>query len=170
MQNAIHWSAVNTQPNKEALAASHIEKQGYRVYFPAVSKRVRHARRVFDRTVSFFPSYIFVQLDHHQHQWTPINGTIGVRSLVMAGTKPATLPPLFVEQLGSYLSAGKQGVAKQFAPIEPGTPVRIAAGPFQNMLGQFETMTETGRVRVLLELLGGKVPVELDRELLTISL
>jgi transcriptional antiterminator RfaH len=62
MQSTIHWSAVNTHPNKEALAASHIERQGYRVYFPAVSKRVKHARRIFHRTVSFFPSYIFVQL------------------------------------------------------------------------------------------------------------
>jgi hypothetical protein len=31
----------------------------------------------------------------------------------MAGTKPATLPPLFVEQLGSYLSAGKPNNLRQ---------------------------------------------------------
>ncbi len=165
MREVLCWSAVNTQPNKETLAASHLERQGYRVFFPAISKRVKHARKVFDRKVSLFPSYIFVQLDHQKDRWTPINGTIGVRHLVMTGSRPAVLPPLFVEQLGSHLAGAHESASNQYDPIEVGVGVRIFEGPFRDLVGTFESMTPDGRVRILLDMLGGKVPVLLERRI-----
>lgn len=72
----------------------------------------------------------------------------------MAGTKSATLLPLFVDQRSSYPAAREEGVAKQFAAIESGTPLLVAAWRFLNMLGQHDTMTENGLARVLLKLFG----------------
>ncbi len=157
------WSAVHTQANKELLAASHLQRQGYVTFFPTISKRVKHARKVFDRKVSLFPSYIFVDLDLAHDRWTPINGTMGVRGVVMAGSKPARLPDGFIDRLNLELAGQKAPVAKQYEPLDPGVAIKVQDGPFKGLIGRFEAMTAAARVAVLLDLLGGQVRVDLDR-------
>ena len=161
------WSAVYTHPNKELLASFHLQRQGYQTFFPVISKRVKHARKLIDRKISLFPCYIFVQLDPMNDRWSPINGTIGVRNLVMSGNRPALLPNGFVESLGNELAGKREVVSKQYPPLEADAVIKVQDGPFKGLVGQFEAMTGECRVRVLLEFLGGKVPVDIDRALVS---
>ena len=46
-----------------------------------------------------------------------------------------------------------------FATLVPGQPVRLISGPFANLLAQVERHDARGRVRVLLEMLGGSMSV-----------
>jgi transcriptional antiterminator RfaH len=145
------------------MATAQLRRQGYQVFFPAVAKQVQHARKIIVRQVSMFQSYIFVQFNQKVDRWTPINGTIGVKSLVMCGSQPALLPIGFIESLGMEL-AGKATVPeRKFSPIELGAVIKIEDGPLKGLLGTFEGMSETTRVRVLLDILGGQTSVELWR-------
>jgi transcriptional antiterminator RfaH len=43
--------------------------------------------------------------------------------------------------------------------LNPSTQGRLAAGPFAKQLGTLDRLGDTGRVRVLLEIMGGTIPV-----------
>lgn len=47
-----------------------------------------------------------------------------------------------------------------------GDRVRILAGPFADKFGVLERLGDQGRVRLLLEIMGGRVPVEVSSEIL----
>ena len=43
--------------------------------------------------------------------------------------------------------------------------IRVTAGPFADLVGTLQSLDDGGRVRVLLDILGGKIPVTLQRDL-----
>ncbi len=91
------WYAVAVKPGQELGAARHLERQGFQTFTPSIVKTVRHARRRMERRVALFPGYLFVRFDIGQCAWRSINGTLGVRSLVMAGERPLPAPRGLVE-------------------------------------------------------------------------
>jgi transcription antitermination factor NusG len=54
------------------------------------------------------------------------------------------------------------GILQFGRQLKVGGPVRLLAGPFADQLAILDDLDETGRVRVLLDLLGRKVPVATD--------
>lgn len=49
-----------------------------------------------------------------------------------------------------------------FTTLQPGQQVRIVSGPFAERLAQVERLDDQGRVRVLLDILGGQTPLALS--------
>lgn len=121
---------------------------------------MRHARRLEHRLVGYFPGYIFVALDLAADPWRPVNGTIGVRSLVMFGDRPAPLPNGFVEYLQA--AADDQGLLIPEIKFSPGDKVRILSGPFADIVGTMDRLEGAARVRILMELVGGVIPIVAD--------
>ncbi|RME87750.1 MAG: transcriptional activator RfaH, partial [Zetaproteobacteria bacterium] len=72
------WYAVRTKPRREFEAESNLEAQGFRVWLPKTTRVVRHARRVTEKIVPFFPGYLFVEIDMDAEHWAPIRYTRGV--------------------------------------------------------------------------------------------
>jgi transcription elongation factor/antiterminator RfaH len=151
------WYAVQTQPQREALAAEQLENQGFEVFFPRRVRTVRHARRLQTRLISYFPGYIFVALDLDRQQWRAINGTWGVQRLITAGDKPARIPALFIAGLRALADA--EGVMGAVSEFNSGDQVQVLAGPFADLIGTLDRTEGTARVRVLFSVLGGVVPV-----------
>ncbi|HEY7302237.1 MAG TPA: transcriptional activator RfaH [Xanthobacteraceae bacterium] len=160
--NSTRWYAASTQPHREARAALQLENQGFRAFLPKRVKTIRHARKLMDVTAPLFPRYIFVQLDLTRQPWRSVNGTFGVSSLIMQGERPHPVLPGIVESL--LASAGADGVVQFHEDLEIGSKVRLLAGPFAEQLGILARLDDKGRVRVLLEIMGGRVPVDTRRE------
>jgi transcription antitermination factor NusG len=53
------------------------------------------------------------------------------------------------------------------AGLTKGQTVRILSGPFADFVGTLERLDESGRVRVLLDMMGTAVPVALHRSALS---
>lgn len=158
---ASRWYAVHCQPNRERAAAAHLRNQDYDVFLPLQRKTRRHARKI-DRVLRpFFPGYLFLQLDLALDRWRPINGTFGVVRLVMQGDRPAPAPLGVVEGLKECCD--ENGVLEWLPMLVPGQPVRITEGPFAELVGELERLDGAGRVRVLLNFMGGEVPTWLPR-------
>lgn len=155
------WYVVRTLSRREARAEMQLLAQGFRTFSPRVAKTVRHARKLRAVIAPIFPTYIFVVLDLQTDPWRSVNGTYGVASLLMAGELPEPVPRGVVEQLLEYTDEG--GVARFDRDLREGQSVRVTAGPFARALGRLERLDANGRVRVLLDIMGGKVPVLLDR-------
>jgi transcriptional antiterminator RfaH len=77
----------------------------------------------------------------------------------MYGGEPQAVPTGVVESL--IASADTQGNVRFDFHLREGQSVKVTAGPFADLIGQLERLDDNGRVRVLLDILGGKVRVTL---------
>jgi transcription antitermination factor NusG len=105
----------------------------------------------------FFPRYMFIILDPARDQWRRVNGTLGVGGMVMQGDPPQPVPPGIVETL--IASTASDGLLQLRPQLNVGDPVRLTQGPFAEYLGTLDRLDDSGRVRVLLDMLGRHVPI-----------
>ena len=160
------WFVVHSQPHREAGARFHLENQGFRTFLPRRMKTRRHARKLENILAPFFPRYLFVVLDLSRDRWRSVNGTFGVSRLVMEGERPKPVPRGIIEAL--IASCDERGVLRFDGDgrLRVGDRVQVLAGPFAEQFGLLERLDDQGRVRLLLEIMGGRVPVEVPSEIL----
>jgi hypothetical protein len=91
----------------------------------------------------------------------PVNGTFGVRSLVMQGEVPNPVPRGIVETMIS--SADDNDLLRFEQGLKVGAEVRLVAGPFAEQLGILDRLDDSGRIRVLLKIMGATIPVRVPR-------
>jgi transcription elongation factor/antiterminator RfaH len=151
------WYAVHTLPLAESRAEGQLRRQGFRTFQPKRHKTIRHARKLSTVEAPFFPRYLFIVLDLDRHQWRSVNGTLGVSKLVMRGDQPHPIPRQVVEAL--IAAADARGILQLSDKLRIGGPVRLMAGPFAEQLAILDDLDDSGRVRVLLEILGRRVTV-----------
>src|SRR5262249_50574493 len=111
-----------------------------------------------------FPRYLFVILDLDRDRWLSVRSTIGVsRLLTHRDGRPIPVPNGIVESVLGWTTGNlthfDRGLVK-------GQRVRILTGPFSDFVGTLERLDDSGRVRVLLELMGTEVPVALHHSAL----
>ena len=159
------WYVVQTQVNSEAKAAQNLLRQGYEIYLPRYLKRRRHARKVDFVAKPLFPRYLFVAIDMATQRWRSIQSTFGVSHLVTNGDEPATVPDGVVSALKAREDdRGFVGMEAKPA-FALGDKVRVLAGAFMDSAGLFDGMGDHDRVAILLDMLGRKVRVHLDVDL-----
>jgi transcriptional antiterminator RfaH len=161
-----HWYVVQTQPNAERKAAAHLTRQGFQTYLPRYLKRRRHARRIDTISAPLFPRYLFVAVDVTSQRWRAIQSTVGVLRLICNGDVPAAVPDGIVEGIWSRENDKGFIDLDDRAKFRPGDEVRVLDGVFSASLGIVEGATDNQRVMILLELLGRKVRVSVDADLL----
>ncbi|MEH2502800.1 transcriptional antiterminator RfaH [Bradyrhizobium sp. AZCC 1578] len=161
----IRWYVVQTQVNSEHKAAQHILRQGFDVYLPRYQKRRRHARKLDIIAKPLFPRYLFVAIDMATQRWRSLQSTYGVTGLVGHGDGPAAVPEGVVSELKAR--EDEQGFIRlESQPaFAPGDRVRVLAGAFLDSAGSFNAMADRDRVSILLEMLGRKVRVLLDADM-----
>jgi transcriptional antiterminator RfaH len=140
----------------ENRAEVNLRFQGFEVASLKRKKTIKHARRFNTVIAPFFPGYLFVRLNLSVHRWRAINGSDGVQRLIMAGEEPLPVPIGVVEAL---LASNRTSRRLRHDRLRIGQRVRLLEGPFTEMIGELEQLDDAGRVRVLLELLGTRVPI-----------
>jgi transcriptional antiterminator RfaH len=142
-----------------------LQRQGYDIYLPRYLKRRRHARKVDFTAKPLFPRYMFVAVDMATQRWRSIQSTFGVSRLVCSGDAPAAVPDGVVPALKAR-EDDKGFVKMKVEPtFAPGDKVRVLAGAFMDNAGMFNGMADHDRVSILLDMLGRKVRVLLDADM-----
>jgi transcriptional antiterminator RfaH len=159
------WHVVQVHVHAETKAQMHLSRQGFETYLPLYLKRRRHARRTDTVAAPLYPSYLFVRFNSLIHRWRSIHSTIGVARLVCNGDVPAALDQTIIENLKSRENT--QGFIQldrrpKFALHDK---VRVCDGVFADCLGLVDGVSDRDRVVILLNMLGRKVRVLLDEEL-----
>ena len=163
------WFVVQTQVNAEAKAARNLLQQGFEIYLPRYLKRRSHARKIDKVAAPLFPRYMFVQIDMATQRWRSIQSTFGVASLVFNGAEPALVPPQVLRALraredeSGYVRLDKR---QEFAL---GDKVRVIAGAFAENFALFEGLADHDRIVVLLEMLGRKVCVSIEADMVAVA-
>jgi transcriptional antiterminator RfaH len=159
------WYVVQTQVNSEAKAALNLRRQGYDIYLPRCLHRRRHARKVELTAKPLFPRYLFVAIDRTAQRWRSIQSTFGVARLVSQGDEPAPVPEGVVNAIKAREDDNGYVLLDSRPAFAPGARVRVVAGAFIDTAGLFEGGADRDRVAILLEMLGRKVRVLLDADL-----
>jgi transcriptional antiterminator RfaH len=162
---AQRWFVVQTRPRAESTAVAHLNRQGFETYLPCYLKKCRHARRVENVPAALFPRYVFVAIDMATQRWRAISSTIGVSRLVCSGEEPAPVPDSVLAALRGREDENGLISLPTRPRFELGDKVRLLDGAFADCIGLFDGMRDIERISVLLDLLGRKVRVLLDADL-----
>ena len=155
------WFVAQTQPHREGAACAQLQAQGFQVFLPRITKTIRHARKLRTIHAPLFPSYVFVSMRLDKDAWRSVNGTYGVSRMIMAGERPAPVPVGVVESFEALVD--EAGCVQLGAGLQVGQQIEIVAGPFAEAIGTLQRQDANGRVRVLLNIMGGRVPAIVDR-------
>ena len=117
------------------------------------------AKKLTTRT--FYPGYIFVQMELNDKTWYLVKDTPRVSGFV-GGRYPAPVPASEINAIAQQVAEG-QAKPKPRVVFEAGDHVRVVDGAFANFTGSIEEVkTDKQKVRVLLSIFGRATPVELD--------
>jgi transcription antitermination factor NusG len=146
-----HWAVVQTETQREHAVRLLLMRAAYETYLPRIKIRSRIA--------PLFPSYLFVRLV--DQRWYPVMWTPHVTRLLMAGDQPAQLPEDVVTHIRKREHNGFVKLPNVSRQLRKGQKVKVIRGSFEGHVGLYEGMSGKDRERVLLELLGQAVAVEL---------
>src|SRR5215510_12156007 len=143
------WAVVQCETQREHAVRLLLMRRALETYLPRI--------RIRNRIRPLFAGYLFVRLPPRCLWfvlWTP-----HVIRLLMSGDQPAQLSEEIVSQIRKREHNGL--VRLPIRRLRKGEKVRIVRGNFEGQIGLYEGMSGKDRERVLLELLGQHVPVEL---------
>ena len=93
------------------------------------------------------------------------NHTLGVRRILASAngaSLPRPLPDAFVDALRA--ECDRDGIVQARGRLEPGDRLAVVSGPLRGLVAEVLTLSEDGRVKVLLDLLGRPVIAEVARQ------
>jgi len=156
----LDWYLVLSRPRQEAVAAEHLQRQGYGVYLPRLQLPRRRRGSWQDVVEPLFPRYLFAGARREEQSVHPIRSTRGVSALVRNGAGYTPVSPELLAELRAREDA--EGLHRLHpGELQPGEVVRILAGPFAGLEAVFHSRQGADRVRVLLTLIGASTPATL---------
>lgn len=147
------------RPQHEAIAEVNLTRQGYPSYCPKFQSKQVNKPTVIK---PLFPRYIFIWIDRF---WSSIMGTRGISRVLLGDNGPATLPDFVITDLKAREHNGLVSLT-QPPKFSPGQRVKTGTGPLVDHLLIYEGQSSHDRVRVLADLLGRKVLIELPEKTL----
>jgi transcriptional antiterminator RfaH len=156
------WYCARTKPKHEHIAAANVRKHLNLGVFHPQLRVERATRRGVVRVIEpLFPGYIFVRCVMEE-SLNEIQHTDGISSLVHFGHRIPTVADSVIEELQECFEAEKPMTVQDH--LSPGDEVTVGDGAFAGMRAfVLRVMPARQRVQVLLDILGGPTPVEVDR-------
>ena len=150
-----NWYLIKTKPRQEHVAIINLENQEYTTYCPIV--------KINKKNVVLFPGYIFIYLDKHNENWSPIRSTKGVINFVRFGLNFAQVPNDIIEfiKVNQYNSEEK---LKKLSKFKKGDKVQILDGVFKNCIAIFKSSKPQERVVLLMNILGQQQSITIKKE------
>lgn len=162
------WHVVNTAPNSQIAVTKFLTLHGLESYAPEfIRPRRTHPGSVRDgRHQWIFPGYVFFRVPSGFSSWNIVQRAHGVRRLLCDGNVPAVMEDAVLEQLRLRLATTQP--LHQGKVFRAGQRVRVEQGALAMVDALFDRSLEaTDRVRILVQLLGRQIPVDVDAAILT---
>lgn len=147
-----YWSVAQCETQRIHLSRLLLMRLEFETYMPRFKSKA-------GKILLLFPSYIFVRITT---RWYPVAWTPGVTRILMTGDQPARLPEQIVDAIRKREVGGLVRLPNNGRGLRKGDQVRITRGSFEGQIGIYDGMSSQQRERVLLELLGRIVRVELS--------
>ncbi|MCH8868336.1 MAG: hypothetical protein J4O08_01020 [Chloroflexi bacterium] len=160
------WYVAKSKPQKEAWLTTSLSSLGVEVFYPRMISH-RRGKRTLE---ALFPTYIFCKFDINAAEWPAIRWAPGLSYFLGTDGHPMAIPEDLIEYIGDRVRWwNDDGSSAQH--MQPGTPVVVSHGPFAGLEGIFERhVSSRQRCRVLLKVVGGLSPVELEETDIALAL
>ena len=143
---------VHTKIKQEIKAEFNLKNQGFKTWLPMI-KRVRGS--LSSPRLSYeplFPTYLFVYIDLMKENWFKINNTYGVKYLITFDGKPSLMNNRVLEEIRSSIDESQMKYK-----LSIGNKVQVSDGMFKGFRGTIVDLCKKDRVKILLDLLNGKL-------------
>jgi transcriptional antiterminator RfaH len=155
------WYVVRSKPRKEEFLAEQLQIRRIELYNPRI--RVQAVNPRARKSKSYFPGYVFVNLDLEKTGKFSMQFIPGAASLVSFGGEAAEVPDGLLHAIQHRVDEINAAGGELFEVLKMGEPVMIHSGLFAGYEAIFDArLPGTERVRVLLKLLKNRqMPVDL---------
>jgi len=156
----MEWFVIQTKPNKEEEAKSYLSMKGLETFNPLMENFVIRNGTINKEYKPLFAGYIFgkfaLDSDYSLVRWGR-----GVKKILGLGRDyPTPVSEEVVEIIKRRTDS--YGIVRKSYHFEASDRIRIKSGPLKDLLGIFERwVSESERVRVLLNLIGYQPAVEM---------
>lgn len=155
------WYVIQTKPANEHRVEAHLSNQEIAVFLPMLETFHCLDGKMIPKIKPMFPSYLFARLDlpaaYYKVKWTR-----GVNKILGTGSEPIPVSEKVIQTLRQRM--GENNVVRLDDGLEEGNVVQFTSGPFKDLMGIFDKeMSDGGRVRILLSLIGVDASVQVSR-------
>jgi transcription antitermination factor NusG len=157
-QGADPWLVLRTRSHHENKVESLLSERRITAYLPRRNEIRRLKNRKIVVQTPLFPGYVFIQ--PRVDQYEKIRCIRGSCGLVLAGSRPASMPERDLEAVRVLVSSGATLVVKP--QLVPGQRVEVRAGPFMGIQGELVREKSQERLVINARLLSSSVSVEVD--------
>ena len=117
--------------------------------------------RMIQTIKPLFPNYLFAKLDLDP-QYTKVKWTRGVSRILGNREGPVPISEKVVQTIRERV--GKDSLIELEEQIKEGDLVQVSSGPLKDLVGVFQKrMSGKDRVKILLNLIGVDVPVQISK-------
>lgn len=155
----LRWYVVRTKPRNEERAQFYLEQHGLNTFLPWMETSQSNGGKAIQNTKPLFPSYLFAQFDLQQN-YPLVKWGKGVNTILGFGKYPTPIEDEVVSIIKNR--ADEKNIVKKAYNLNKNDHIRITSGPLKDLLGIFDRwVSDSGRVRILLSLIGYQPGVEL---------
>jgi transcriptional antiterminator RfaH len=155
------WYVVQTKPADEHRVETHLINQKIETFLPLFETHQYYNGKMIQRIKALFPNYLFVRFDLNLHYYK-VKWTRGVNKILGTGDGPVSISEKVIQTIRGRV--GEDNLVRLEEEWKEGDFVQITSGPFKELMAIFQKkMSDNGRVRILLSLIGADIPVQISQ-------
>jgi transcriptional antiterminator RfaH len=155
------WFVIHTKPRDEHRVKNNFDGMGIETLFPLYKNYRYLHERMCPVLNPLFPNYLFARLDLERHYYK-VKWTRGVNRILGLGKEPTAISEIVIKTLRERMD--EDDTVQLLDDLKEGNLVQITSGPLKDFVGVFQKGLSSGvRVRILLNLIGKELPVQIYR-------
>ena len=152
----LHWYLIKTKPRSEEKAQNFLTFHGINTFLPWMEFFHNNGTNTVK---PLFPNYLFAQFDLTV-SFPLVKWGRGINTIIGFGNYPTPLANEVISIIKNRTD--ENNVVNRAYKINKNDPVIVTSGPLKNLMGIFDRwISESGRVRILLNLVGYQPHVDL---------
>ena len=156
-----NWYVIHTKPGNEHRVETNLSNQEIETFLPLFETFQCFQGKLVQKIKPLFPNYLFAKLDIDLHYYK-VKWTRGVSKILGVGSEPSPISERVIQTIKQRM--GENKLVRLDDGLEQGALIQFTSGPFKDLMGVFDKkMSDGKRVRVLLNLIGVDVPVQVSR-------
>jgi len=155
------WYVIRSKPGDERRAGLNLSNQKIETLLPLFESYQFIRGTAIRKIRPLFPNYLFAKLNLERH-YEQVKWTRGVSRILGFGEGPAPVSEKVIQTIQERM--GNDNLVRLEEDWKQGDLVCITSGPLKDLIGIFDRrLSDQGRVRILLNLIGVDVPVQLPK-------
>ena len=155
------WYVVRTKAGDEHRANRNLLNQEIETFLPLFRGYEYRTGKMIQTIKPLFPNYLFAKLDLGFH-YNKVKWTRGVNRILGNREGPVPISEKVVQTIQDRV--GRDNLIELEDQIKEGDLVQIKSGPLKDLIGVFQRkMSGKDRVKILLNLIGVDIPVQISK-------